>query len=126
VFGIADPRHAVAGLLANDPADFFEQAPLVRGAQEDLVAVADRPQFAIQPTQGFCGFIALLGGSLKELNQSPDGEIEQRGGHEDKDRPLYRIHSRGQIEMSYDLVTERDPETRDHSVAQCNSTWTQA
>ena len=51
VFGIAHPRHAVAGLLADDPADFLEQALLVGGAQEGLVAVADRPQFAIRTTQ---------------------------------------------------------------------------
>src|SRR5271165_5609474 len=47
VFGIGHKRHAVARLLANDPADFFEQALLVGGAQEGLVAVADRSQFAI-------------------------------------------------------------------------------
>src|SRR5271165_7491932 len=39
VLGIGHPRHAVARLLADDPADFFEQALLIGGAQEGLVAV---------------------------------------------------------------------------------------
>jgi hypothetical protein len=51
VFGIGHPRHAVTGLLADDPADFFQQALLVGGAQQGLVAVADRSQFAIRTTQ---------------------------------------------------------------------------
>src|SRR5271157_1667258 len=34
VFGIGHPRHAVAGLLTDDPADFLEQGLLVGGAQE--------------------------------------------------------------------------------------------
>src|SRR5271166_6346600 len=51
VLGIGHPRHAVARLLADDSADFLEQALLIGGAQEGLVAVADGSQFAIQPTQ---------------------------------------------------------------------------
>src|SRR5271165_6056781 len=51
VFGIGHPRHAVGRLLADDSADFLEQALLIGGAQEGLVAVADGSQLAIQPTQ---------------------------------------------------------------------------
>src|SRR5271165_830458 len=59
VFGIAHPRHAVTRLLADDPANFFEQALLIGSAQKDLVAVADRSQFTIQTTQCFLGMLAL-------------------------------------------------------------------
>src|SRR5271165_3936760 len=59
VFGIGHKRHAVARLLADDPADYLQQALLIGGVQQDLVAVADRSQFAIQTTQRLLGTLAL-------------------------------------------------------------------
>ena len=61
MFGIAYPRHAVAGLLADDPADFLEQALLIGGSQQDLVAVADRAQFTIQTMQRLLCLLAGFG-----------------------------------------------------------------
>ena len=77
MFGIAHPRHAIAGILADDPADFFEQALLIGGAQKGLVAIADRSQFAIQTTQRLLGALAL-GDVPRQRQVDPTTAVPQR------------------------------------------------
>ena len=59
--GIAHPGHAVAGLVADDAADVVEERLFVHGSHQDLVAVADGPQFAVQTAQRVLRPFALRG-----------------------------------------------------------------
>src|SRR6185312_10794766 len=45
---IADPGHAIAGLLAHDPTDIAQERRLILRAQQDLQTAADGSQLAVQ------------------------------------------------------------------------------
>jgi hypothetical protein len=48
ILSISHPRHAVSGLVADDPANLVQQGLFVFGSQQGLVAHADGTHFPIQ------------------------------------------------------------------------------
>ena len=118
VLGISDPSHAVTRLFAGDPADFSKQALLVGGAQEGLVAVADRSQFAIQTTQ-----LLLCRTNLAEdpFRQQP----QQHRGHRDKEPALVGLQPFDQMEVGHKVeqksVRHENPQCPEEGVNHCKS-----
>lgn len=68
----ADPGHAVARPLADDPADLAQQGLLVRRPDQQLVALADGAELPVEAVEGLLGPLPV-GDLPREVGQERDG-----------------------------------------------------